>query len=437
MTSSDYISTDRGKSPDRSLSAAAYRKATLRIIPLLFVCYFFAYLDRVNVGFAKLNMLSDLQFSEAVYGFGAGIFFLGYFLFELPSNLIMHKVGAKRWIARIMITWGLISAAMAFVTTPFMFYSLRFLLGVAEAGFFPGIMLYLTYWYPADRRGRIVSMFMAAIPVSGLLGSPVSGYILDNFQDYYGYAAWQWLFILEGLPTCLMGVVLFFTLTDRPSEAKWLTEQEKGAIERELATEAGKQDSHSLRSAIKDMRVWLLCLVYFGIQMGVYGITFWLPTIVKSTGFSSGSAIGLVTAIPYLAATICMIVMGRSADASRKRRLHVAIPIAMGVIGLIGSGVFATSPIIAIACLTLSTMGVLTALVLFWSLPTAFLGGMAAAGGLAIINSCGNLAGFLSPYMVGLIKDATQSTNLALYIIAAAVFVAGLLLTRVPKAVDR
>ncbi|TWS96130.1 MFS transporter [Reyranella sp. CPCC 100927] len=420
-----------------SVRTSGYRKATLRIIPFLFVCYFFAYLDRVNVGFAKLHMLSDLQFSEAVYGLGAGIFFIGYFFFELPSNLIMHRVGARRWISRIMISWGLISAAMAFVTTPAMFYILRFLLGVAEAGFFPGIILYLTYWYPAERRGRIVSMFMAAIPVSGLLGSPLSGYILDSFQGVHGFAAWQWLFVIEALPSCILGVILFFSLADKPAQARWLTRPEIDSIEADLAAETAKQDSHSLKAALSDGRVWLLCLLYFGIQMGVYGMTFWLPTIVKGSGFSSGTMIGVMTAIPYLAATIFMIAMGRSADASRRRRLHVAVPIVLGTIGLVGSAAFAGNPAIAIACLTLATMGTLTALVLFWSLPTAFLGGLAAAGGLAIINSVGNLAGFVSPYLVGLIKDATQSTNPALYVIAIAVLGSGLLLLRVPTAVDR
>lgn len=420
-----------------SARTSGYRKATLRIIPFLFVCYFFAYLDRVNVGFAKLHMLSDLQFSEAVYGLGAGIFFIGYFFFELPSNLIMHRVGARRWISRIMISWGLISAAMAFVTTPAMFYILRFLLGVAEAGFFPGIILYLTYWYPAERRGRIVSMFMAAIPVSGLLGSPLSGYILDSFQGVHGFAAWQWLFVIEALPSCILGVILFFSLADKPAQARWLTRPEIDSIEADLAAETTKQDSHSLKAAVSDGRVWLLCLLYFGIQMGVYGMTFWLPTIVKGSGFSSGTMIGVMTAIPYLAATIFMIAMGRSADASRRRRLHVAVPIVLGTLGLVGSAAFAGNPVIAIACLTLATMGTLTALVLFWSLPTAFLGGLAAAGGLAIINSVGNLAGFVSPYLVGLIKDATQSTNPALYVIAIAVLGSGLLLLRVPAAVDR
>lgn len=420
-----------------SARTSGYRKATLRIIPFLFVCYFFAYLDRVNVGFAKLHMLSDLQFSEAVYGLGAGIFFIGYFFFELPSNLVMHRVGARRWISRIMISWGLISAAMAFVTTPAMFYILRFLLGVAEAGFFPGIILYLTYWYPAERRGRIVSMFMAAIPVSGLLGSPLSGYILDSFQGVHGFAAWQWLFVIEALPSCILGVILFFSLADKPAQARWLTRPEIDSIEADLAAETTKQDSHSLKAAVSDGRVWLLCLLYFGIQMGVYGMTFWLPTIVKGSGFSSGTMIGVMTAIPYLAATIFMIAMGRSADASRRRRLHVAVPIVLGTLGLVGSAAFAGNPVIAIACLTLATMGTLTALVLFWSLPTAFLGGLAAAGGLAIINSVGNLAGFVSPYLVGLIKDATQSTNPALYVIAIAVLGSGLLLLRVPAAVDR
>jgi D-galactonate transporter len=427
-------SIDKG---DRSVATEGYRKATLRIIPFLFVCYFFAYLDRVNVGFAKLQMLGDLKFSETVYGLGAGIFFIGYFLFEVPSNLIMHRVGARRWIARIMVTWGIISAAMAFTTSPAMFYVLRFLLGVAEAGFFPGIILYLTYWYPAERRGRIVSLFMAAIPVSGMIGGPVSGWILGTFQGVYGLSAWQWLFVIEGLPACLLGIILFFFLTDRPSEATWLSHGEVAAIEADIASESSKHDSHTVSSAFRDPRVWLLSLIYFGIQMGVYGITFWLPTIVKSSGFSSDKVVGLITSLPYIAATIFVVLMGRSADATRKRRLHVGLPILLGSAGLIGSAIFASNTPVAIACLCLATMGTLTALTLFWSLPAAFLGGLAAASGLAMINSIGNLAGFLSPYLVGLVKDATQSTNLAIYGIAGAVLVAGLLLFLVPRAVDR
>lgn len=418
-------------------TTSGYRKATLRIVPFLFVCYFFAFLDRVNVGFAKLHMLSDLQLSEAVYGLGAGIFFIGYFIFEVPSNLILHRVGARLWIARIMVTWGIISAAMAFITSPTMFYILRFLLGVAEAGFFPGIILYLTYWYPAERRGRIISLFMAAIPVSGLIGSPISGIILDMSHGTHGLAGWQWLFIIEALPSCILGVILFFFLTDRPAQARWLTAPEINRIEADLAAEAKQHDSHSVKAAMTDWRVWLLSLVYFGIQMGVYGIGFWLPTIVKSSGFTSDTVVGFVTAIPYLAATIFMIIMGRSADATGKRRLHVALPAVLGVLGLVGSGIFASNVYIAVACLTLATMGCITALALFWSLPSAFLGGFAAAGGIAMINSVGNLAGFLSPYMVGLIKDATHSTSPALYVIAAAVLIAALLATRVPRIVDR
>ena len=422
---------------NQSAAINGYRKATLRIVPFLFVCYFFAFLDRVNVGFAKLHMLSDLHLSEAAYGLGAGIFFIGYFLFEVPSNLILHRVGARLWIARIMVTWGIVSAAMAFVTSPAMFYVLRFLLGVAEAGFFPGIILYLTYWYPAERRGRIISLFMAAIPVSGLIGSPISGVILDIAHGAHGLAGWQWLFIIEALPSCLLGIILYFYLTDRPAQAGWLTAPEIENIEADLAAEAKQHDAHSVSAAMTDWRVWLLSLVYFGIQMGVYGIGFWLPTIVKNSGFSSDTIVGFVTAIPYLAATIFMVLMGRSADATGKRRLQVMLPILLGVAGLIGSGIFANNVYIAMTCLSLATMGCITALALFWSLPSAFLGGFAAASGIAMINSIGNLAGFLSPYMVGLIKDATQSTNLALYAIAAAVFIAGLLVTRVPRKVDR
>jgi D-galactonate transporter len=416
---------------------AVYRKVSWRLIPLLFICYFFAYLDRVNVGFAKLMMLNDLKFSEAVYGLGAGVFFIGYFLLEVPSNIILHRIGARKWIARILITWGIISAGMAYVSTPVSFYVLRFLLGAAEAGFFPGIILYLTYWYPAARRGRITTIFMAAIPISGLIGSPLSGLILQSFDQVGTLAAWQWMFIIEALPSCLLGVVVLLLLPDRPEKAAWLDKSEQKEIASDLEGDAVHHDAHGAGAAMRDGRVWLLALIYFGIQMGVYGIGFWLPTIVKASGFSSPMAIGLMTAIPYLAATIFMIVMGRSSDATRLRRLHVGGAAVLGILGFVGAATFASQPLVSIACLSAATAGALTALALFWSLPSSFLGGLAAASGLAVINSVGNLAGFLSPYAVGLIKETFGSTSPALYMIAAAITVAVLLLTRVSSATDR
>ena len=264
---------------------AVYRKVTWRIIPFLMLCYIVAYLDRVNVGFAKLQMLADLQFSETVYGLGAGVFFLGYFLFEVPSNVMLHKIGARVWIARIMITWAIISGAFMFVTTPTQFYIMRFLLGIAEAGFFPGIILYLTYWYPSERRARMVCTFMAAIPVAGLIGGPLSGWIMETFAGWHGYAGWQWMFVLEAIPAALMGVAVLLYLDNSIRAAKWLTEDEKVILEQRIATEAQGKVSHpSIRAMFADPRIWLMALIYFCCVMGQYSLTFWLPSLIKAAG---------------------------------------------------------------------------------------------------------------------------------------------------------
>ena len=405
-----------------------YAKVTWRLLPLLFLCYIVAYLDRVNVGFAKLQMLSDLQFSETVYGLGAGIFFLGYFLFEVPSNLILHRVGARRWIARIMITWGLISSAMMFVTTPTMFYILRFLLGVAEAGFFPGIILYLTYWYPAHRRGRITSLFMTAVPLAGVIGSPVSGWIMERFAGLHGWAGWQWLFLLEGMPSVLVGILVLVYLENGIQSAKWLTDAEKTYLADQIRNDKAPDSDHSFGGAMRNPKVWILSFIYFGVVMGLYGIGFWLPTLVKATGVKSAMDIGLLSAIPYAAATLAMVLVGRSADARRERRWHFAIPCFVGAVGLVMSAVYAANTQLALLSLTLACAGILGALPLFWSCPTAILTGAAAAGGIAWINSLGNLAGFVSPYMVGYIKDLTQSTNAGMYALAAFLVMSALLM---------
>jgi D-galactonate transporter len=406
-----------------SFESATYAKVTWRLIPFLFLCYVVAYLDRVNVGFAKLQMLGDLKFSETVYGFGAGIFFLGYFLFEVPSNIILHKVGARVWIARIMITWGVISGAMMFVTTPTTFYVLRCLLGFAEAGFFPGIILYLTYWYPADRRGKITALFMTAIPLSGVVGGPLSGWVLQSFAGVNGWAGWQWMFLIEAVPSIVVGAITLLYLDDGIRRAKWLAEDEKQLLELNIAGEAKHKEDHSLRQVFRSPRVWLMSAIYFCFVMGLYGVSFWLPSIIKATGVKSPLDVGFLTAIPYAAATACMILVSRSADRRRERRWHVAVPGILGGIGLILSALYGDNTVIAMAALTLATAGIITTLPLFWSLPTAFLGGTAAAAGIAMINSLGNLAGFLSPYLVGLIKDLTQSTNVGMYALAASLFV--------------
>jgi len=426
--------TSAASSPEQKLSfeEATFSKVTWRLLPLLFLCYVASYLDRVNVGFAKLQMLQDLHFSETVYGLGAGIFFIGYFLFEVPSNIILHKVGARMWIARIMITWGIISGAMVFVTTPQMFYVMRFLLGLAEAGFFPGVILYLTYWFPSHRRGKITALFMTGIAISGVIGGPLSGWIMHSLPGFYGYTGWQWMFILEAVPSLLLGVLVVIFLTDRIRDAKWLNEDEKCLLESQIEQEQVDKEDLSLRKVFADGRVWLSALIYFCFVMGLYGVSFWLPTIIKATGVSDPLDIGLLTAIPYVFAAISMIMIGRSADAQRERRWHVAIPAFLGCAGLLFSTAYDHNTLLAMASLTLASVGILTTLPLFWSLPTAFLTGAAAAAGIALINSLGNLAGFVSPYLVGWLKDATQSTNAGMYVLAASLLLGGLLTLAMP-----
>lgn len=414
--------------------ASVYRKVTWRIVPFLMLCYVVAYLDRVNVGFAKLQMLNDLKFSETVFGLGAGVFFLGYFLFEVPSNVILHRVGARVWIARIMITWALISGAFMFVTTPTTFYIMRFLLGLAEAGFFPGIILYLTYWYPAARRSRMVCTFMTAIPLAGVIGGPLSGWIMESFAGANGWTGWQWMFILEAVPAIILGIAVLLYLDDGIRSAKWLSEPEKRLLEERIDNDAKDKVAHpSLRAMFADARVWLMALIYFCCVMGQYGLTFWMPTLIKTAGIKGVFNIGMFTAIPYSAAVIAMLLLGRSSDKHRERRWHLVIPMLLGAVGLVGSALAGTTNTeIAIVFLTIAAAGVLASAPLFWSLPTAFLNGVAAAAGIAAINSVGNLAGFASPFLIGAIKDLTQSTNIGLYVLAGVLVAGAIVVLKVP-----
>jgi len=411
-----------------------YRKVFWRIMPLLMFCYVIAYLDRVNVGFAKLQMVQDLGFNETVFGIGAGVFFIGYFLFELPSNLLMRKVGARIWIARIMITWGLISASFLFIKTPAEFYVMRFLLGLAEAGFYPGVILYLTYWYPAHRRGKIVAVFMSAIPVAGIFGNPLSGWIMDKFQNVLGLTGWQWMYVLEAAPALVVGVAVIFILDNSIVAAKWLTAGEKKFLADEIASDSpsAQNGRHPVAAVFKDSRIWVMCLIYFCFIMGQYGLTFWMPTLVKATGVTGNFNIGLISAIPFLCAIVVMNLCGWSADARRERRWHLIGPALVGAFGFTVAASYSQNTVVSIIFLSLAAAGVLTCAPLFWSLPTAFLSGTGAAAGIAVINSVGNLAGFVSPYMIGYLKDATQSTQLGMYVLAGTLVLGAFAVWRTP-----
>ena len=425
--------------PETDTADGVYAKITWRLLPFLILCYIVAYLDRVNVGFARLQMLEDLQFSETVYGLGAGMFFIGYFFFEVPSNLFLHRVGARIWIARIMITWGLISASFMFIRTPASFYTLRFILGVAEAGFFPGIILYLTYWYPAERRARMVALFMAAPPLAGVFGGPLSGWIMQALAGRRGLAGWQWLFVLEAIPAIIVGTLVLLYLDNGIRSAKWLDDREKAILEKGIEKDRAAVSVHaSLSDVFGDRRLWLLCLIYFCCVMGHYGLTFWMPVLIQNAGVSGTFRIGLFTAIPYSGAVVAMVLLGSSADLHRERRWHASVPMVVGAIFLSLSAVAGTHTTLALTCLTIAAAGVLSSGALFWSLPTAFLGGVAAAAGIAAINSVGNLAGFVSPYVVGWLKDLTNSTEAGMFAVSAVLIVgAAAILTISPKLVNR
>jgi ACS family tartrate transporter-like MFS transporter len=369
--------------------------------------YLVSFLDRVNVGFAALTMNRDLGFSPTVFGWGAGIFFFGYVLFEVPSNVLLERFGARVWICRIMVSWGVISAAMALVQGQSSFYALRFLLGVAEAGFFPGMILYLTYWYPAARRARIVAIFMAAVPLASVLGAPLSSLILSA-GDGLGLKGWQWLFVIEGVPACLLGLSVLALLPDGPARAKWLTEAERARIAAILAADAAANPhavGHRLSAALADGRVWLLGLIYLGLAIGLYGIGLWLPQIVRGMGFSV-LATGFVVAVPYAVSAATMNLWGRRSDRRNERIGHVALPALVGA-GALVVGVLAPSNIAVLCALGLGTVCLYAMAGPFWAIPPAFLGGTAAAGGIALVNSIGNLGGFIGPYLMGWLKQDT------------------------------
>ncbi|SEJ48837.1 D-galactonate transporter [Azotobacter beijerinckii] len=420
----DAVSTTR---------SSAYRKTAWRLMPFLMLCYLCAYLDRVNVGFAKLQMMNDLGLSDTVYGLGAGLFFIGYFLCEVPSNLLLHRIGARIWIARIMITWGILSALFAFVETAWQFYLLRFLLGMAEAGLAPGILLYLTYWFPTYRRARLTVLWFVAIPLSGMFGGPLSGWIMAHFAGLHGWSGWQWMFVLEAIPTVLVGVWVLSYLKDRVEDATWLDDEEKQLVQRELAEDNQQKTEHaSVRAFVSDRRLWLLAGIYFSVVMGQYAITFWLPTLVRNAGVADPVHIGLLTSVPYLCAIVVMLLAGRSSDKHRERRWHVVLPMWAGGIGLTLAAIYGHDVGLSILCLSLAAAGVLSASSLFWMLPTSLLGGVSAAAGIAAVNSIANLAGFCSPYLIGWITTSTGSSQVGMYLITAVLVAGALLVFRLP-----
>lgn len=406
--------------PSQQLDAA-FSKVTWRLIPFLMVLWILAWIDRVNIGFAKLQMLNDLKFSEAIYGLGAGIFFIGYFLFEVPSNLLLERIGARKTIARITMLWGITCVAMMFVTTPMQFYVLRFLLGVFEAGFYPGIILYLTYWYPTERRAKAFGLFMSASALAGVLGGPLAGTIMTQLNGANGWAGWQWVFLLEGIPSVIAGIVTLFYMTDKPVKANWLTDKEKNLIladlERDRATLGPRE--HKILKSLRDPRVWQFIAIYFCIILANSTLTFWGPTVVREVGFTSPAAVGWIMAACYLCGAAGMILIGRSSDRHGEARLH------SGFAALVGAGAMAAlgfliphGSYLALVALALAIIGTMSAIPVFWQMPNRFLAGSAAAAGVALINSVANLAGFGAPFAMGLIKDATGLMSPGFWLVA-------------------
>jgi ACS family tartrate transporter-like MFS transporter len=412
-----------GATPD-----AVLRKVAWRLIPFIMLLYFVAYLDRVNVGFAALTMNADLGFTATVFGTGAGIFFLGYVLFEVPSNIALEKFGARRWIARIMFTWGIISCAMAFVQGEVSFYIARFMLGAAEAGFFPGMILYLTYWFPASQRARIIGTFFIAVPFSNVIGAPLSTALMGI--EGVGLRGWQWMFLLEGAPAILLAFVVLRYLTDRPGDAHWLSAEEKGVLIKALEAEqpsAVAPVARTLKQGLLNPRIWLFGAIYFGITVGIYGLGFWLPQILQGFGNLSRGEIGLIAAIPYAVASAVMFFWSRHSDRTRERVWHVAMPAFMAGVGFVVAALLLSTPLLAFVGLILAASGVFAVVPAFWTLPLSVLGGAAAAGGIALVNSIGNLGGYLGPFIVGYFRDASQSYATGLLAMAGFITMTGLL----------
>ena len=428
----ERAATSAGPQDAASLDRA-FARVTWRILPFLMILWILSWIDRVNIGFAKLQMLQDLKFSETVYGIGAGIFFIGYFLCEVPSNLLLQRIGARATIARITILWGICCIAMMFVTTPGMFYLLRFLLGVFEAGFYPGVILYLTFWYPTERRARAFGLFMSASAFAGVIGGPLAGTIMTNMNGINGWSGWQWVFLIEGIPSVIAGIFTLFYLTDNPTRAKWLNADERalviGALERDSAS-LGERE-HRIMASLRDKRVWQCIAVFFCIIMANSALTFFGPTIVRDAGYTDPSTVGWIMVVPYLLGGIGMILNGRHSDKTGEARYHCGLAALAGSIGLFVLGfTIGRSPILSLVALTVAIVGTMSAIPVFWQLPSRFLAGSAAAAGIALINSVANLAGFGAPTLVGFLRDTTGSISAGVWVVAAFEFATVILLLK-------
>ncbi|MGF7111563.1 MFS family permease [Pseudomonas laurylsulfatiphila] len=403
---------------------------TWRLMPLLLICYLFAHLDRINIGFAKMQISADLNFSDTVYGLGAGLFFVAYALFGVPSNMALDRVGPRRWIATLMVVWGALSTCMFLIDSAMGFYVLRFLLGVAEAGFFPGMLVFLNRWYPAGRRAQITALFAIAVPMAGVIGGPLSGGILEHFHDFGGLRGWQWMFVIEGTPVILLGLVVLKCLPDSFETVKWLTLQQKQQLREQLNKEEHRKSITSLSAILTNPQVWLLVAVYFAVMLAVNTLAFWMPTLIHGAGIGSDGKVGLLSAVPYLAGCFFMIGCGRSSDRLRERRWHLCVPLLMSAAGIAVAGLVPTNPTWVLSGLILAGMGASAALPMFWQFPPAFLSNSTQAAGIGLISSFGSIASFFAPYLIGWMRDTTQSASLALYVLALLIALGGFLVLR-------
>ena len=417
-----------------------YRKVAWRLIPFLCCCYLAAYLDRINVGFAKLQMADQLQLSDAAFGLGAGLFFVGYILFEVPSNLILKRVGARVWIARIMVSWGVLSACTLLVTTPAQFYVLRLLLGIAEAGFLPGVLYYLTLWFPTHRRGRMIALFMIGLPLSSVIGAPLSGWILEAFDGLQGLRGWQWLYLLEGVPSVLLGLLALRLLPEGPQDAEWLDLREQGHLLRDLTVDEAQSPASgdSFRQGFFNLKVWMLGGIDFAILLSAYAMGFWMPTFIRQAGVADASDIGLLTALPSIAAVFGMLALGASSDRFRERRWHIILPFWTGAAAMAASTAFTDNVVVTVLLFSIAQAAIIGAVPVFFSLPATFLTGTAAATGFALACSLANIAGLVSNTLIGFALDITGRSGGALLFFAACLVLGSLLVVALPaKVVNR